>query len=84
MTTFLNKCAFLLQEYGVSYLRGAGTTLLLALVGTLAGCLIGFAVGTLQTIPIDPHRDPLYKRIPLCGRCGCCCGATSNCSAAPP
>ena len=26
MTTFLNKCAFLLQEYGVSYLRGAGTT----------------------------------------------------------
>ena len=65
MTTFLNKCAFLLQEYGVSYLRGAGTTLLLALVGTLAGCLIGFAVGTLQTIPIDPYRDPLYKRIPL-------------------
>ena len=65
MTTFLNKCAFLLQEYGVSYLRGAGTTLLLALVGTLAGCLIGFAVGTLQTIPIDPYRDSLYKRIPL-------------------
>ena len=65
MTTFLNECAFLLQKYGVSYLRGAGTTLLLALVGTLAGCLIGFAVGTLQTIPIDPHRDPLYKRIPL-------------------
>ena len=54
MTTFLNECAALLAEYGPSYLRGAGTTLLLALVGTLAGCLIGFAVGTLQTIPIDP------------------------------
>ena len=65
MTTFLNECAALLAEYGPSYLRGAGTTLLLALVGTLAGCLIGFAVGTLQTIPIDPQRDPLYKRIPL-------------------
>ena len=48
-----------------SYLRGAGTTLLLALVGTLAGCLIGFAVGTVQTIPIAPQRDPLHKRIPL-------------------
>ena len=83
MTTFLNECAFLLQKYGVSYLRGAGTTLLLALVGTLAGCLIGFAVGTLQTIPIDPHRDPCTSVSP-CGRCGCCCGATSNCSAAPP
>ena len=65
MYTFLNECAGLLAEYGPSYLRGAGTTLLLALVGTLAGCLIGFAVGTVQTIPIDPQRDPLHKRIPL-------------------
>ena len=65
MYEFLNECAFLLQKYGFSYLRGAGTTLLLALVGTLVGCLIGFAVGTVQTIPIDTHRDPLYKRIPL-------------------
>ena len=65
MYTFLNECAALLAEYGPSYLRGAGTTLLLALVGTLIGCLIGFAVGVLQTIPIDPQRDPLCKRIPL-------------------
>ena len=67
MYTFLNECAALLAEYGPSYLRGAGTTLLLALVGTLIGCLIGFAVGVLQTIPIDPQRDPLCKRIPLRG-----------------
>ena len=65
MYAFIRECASILQQYGPSYLRGAGTTLLLALVGTLFGCLIGFAVGTLQTIPIDPRRDPLYKRIPL-------------------
>lgn len=53
MQDFLTNCANVLQKYGFSYLRGAGTTLLLALVGTFFGCLIGFAVGALQTIP---HR----------------------------
>ena len=46
-------------------LRGAGTALLLALVGTFFGCLIGFAVGALQTIPIDKQRDPVWKRVLL-------------------
>ena len=55
----------MLQKYGFSYLRGAGTTLLLALVGTFFGCLIGFAVGALQTIPIDKQRDPAWKRVLL-------------------
>lgn len=52
-------------KYGFSYLRGAGTTLLLALVGTFFGCLIGFAVGALQTIPVDKQRDPVWKRVLL-------------------
>ena len=55
----------MLQKYGFSYLRGAGTTLLLALVGTFFGCLIGFAVGALQTIPVDKQRDPVWKRVLL-------------------
>lgn len=63
MQEFFAECAAVLQKYGFSYLRGAGTTLVLALVGTFFGCLIGFAVGALQTIPIDKHRDPLYKRM---------------------
>lgn len=29
------------------------------------GCLIGFAVGALQTIPIDKQRDPVWKRVLL-------------------
>lgn len=53
MQDFFANCATVLQKYGFSYLRGAGTTLLLALVGTFFGCLIGFAVGALQTIPVD-------------------------------
>lgn len=62
---FLTSCAEVLQRYGYSYLRGAGTTLLLALVGTFFGCLIGFAVGVLQTIPIDKKRDAAPKRFLL-------------------
>ena len=65
MQDFLTNCANVLQKYGFSYLRGAGTTLLLALVGTFFGCLIGFAVGALQTIPIDKQRDPAWKRVLL-------------------
>ena len=65
MQDFFSNCATVLQKYGFSYLRGAGTTLLLALVGTFFGCLIGFAVGALQTIPIDKQRDPVWKRVLL-------------------
>ena len=63
MQDFFANCATVLQKYGFSYLRGAGTTLLLALVGTFFGCLIGFAVGALQTIPVDKQRDPVWKRV---------------------
>ena len=62
MQNFFENCANVLQQYGFSYLRGAGTTLLLALVGTFFGCLIGFAVGAMQTIPVDKQRDPVWKR----------------------
>ena len=62
MQNFFENCANILQQYGFSYLRGAGTTLLLALVGTFFGCLIGFAVGAIQAIPIDKQRDPAWKR----------------------
>ena len=62
MQDFFVNCATVLQKYGFSYLRGAGTTLLLALVGTFFGCVIGFAVGALQTIPVDKQRDTVWKR----------------------
>ncbi len=59
---FLGRVAYILQNYGLSYLKGAGNTLLIALIGTIAGCIIGFLVGIVQTIPVS-KKDPLIKRI---------------------
>jgi len=52
---------FILEIYGPSFLRGAGTTMLIALVGTFIGCLIGFVAGIIQTIPVTKH-DNIIKR----------------------
>ncbi len=43
-------------------LKGAGTTILIAIVGTIIGCIIGFLVGMVQTIPITP-KDSIWKKI---------------------
>ena len=51
-------------KYGGMYLRGIGSTLVLALVATLLGCVIGFACGVLNTIPYT-SRDPFPKRFGL-------------------
>lgn len=48
-------------QYGGSYLNGIKNTLILALVATLIGCLIGFVCGILQTIP-HSKNDPPVKR----------------------
>lgn len=53
---FFERIVYILQNYGISYLKGAGTTLLIALVSTAIGCVIGFAVGIVQTIPVDKKR----------------------------
>ena len=42
---------YFVQTYGPMFLRGAGTTLIIALTGTLAGFLIGLGVGVVRTIP---------------------------------
>lgn len=42
---------YFVQTYGPMFLRGAGTTLFIALTGTLAGFLIGLGVGVVRTIP---------------------------------
>lgn len=58
---FLGRVFFILQRYGMSYLRGAGTTLLISLISTLFGCIIGFGVGVVQYLPIE-ERLPWWKR----------------------
>ena len=59
---FLEKIFYILGKYGTSYLAGAGTTMAIATVSTIIGCMIGFAVGVVQTIPLDKQRDPVWKR----------------------
>lgn len=61
MAEFMEGVRDCLTEYGPSYMDGAGRTLLISLVGTFFGCVIGFAVGIIQTIPTEA-RDPLWKR----------------------
>ena len=54
-------CAGLLSKYGERYLQGVGNTLLLAVVATLIGCIIGFICGVLNTIPYSKN-DSIVKR----------------------
>lgn len=53
--------AKLWTKYGSAYLSGIENTLILALVGTVIGCLIGFICGVLNTIPYS-HNDHPVKR----------------------
>ena len=64
MAEFIEGIIICWQKYGPSYLEGARNTVIISLVGTAIGCLIGFAVGIVQTIPSDKN-DPLWKRILL-------------------
>ncbi len=51
----------LLSDYGTVYLGGIRNTLILAIVATAIGCLIGFVCGILQTIPVL-KTDSALKR----------------------
>lgn len=61
---FLGRIFFILQRYGPSLLTGAEKTILIALVGTFFGCVIGFVIGVIQTIPLSKN-DALWKRVLL-------------------
>ena len=65
----MGKFAQLLQDvlrlctkYFPIYFSGMKNTVLLALIGTVLGCMIGFVCGVLNAVPYDP-KDPLRKRI---------------------
>ena len=48
-------------KYGPSYFAGMKNTLILALVGTVIGCLIGFVCGILNTIPYSRYDSKVKK-----------------------
>lgn len=60
-TTFFGWVFFLMEKYGSVMLKGAGVTLLLAVVGTFIGCLIGLVVGVIQTIPLEDNDSAAKK-----------------------
>lgn len=60
-TDFFSRVMLVFNRYGMSMLQGAGTSLKIALVGTLAGCVIGFAAGIVQTIPAQRGDNPAKR-----------------------
>ncbi len=64
MSTFAKLFADIAKlwgKYSASYLAGIRSTLILALVGTFLGCIIGFVCGVLNTIPCKPTDHPVKK-----------------------
>ena len=62
-TTFFGWVSFLLDKYSMDFLRGLLVTLELAIIGTILGCLIGFIVGMIRTIPIDEDSSVVRKTL---------------------
>lgn len=62
--TFLGWIAFLLEKYFPLFLQGTGATILIAVVGTIVGFIIGALVAIVRTIPIHP-KDNIFKKIIL-------------------
>lgn len=59
--TFLGWVLFLVDKYGMIFLKGAGVTLALAVVGTAIGCIIGLIVGIIQTISLEDDDSTIKK-----------------------
>jgi len=62
-TKLFADMAGLWSKYGGTYMGGIRRTLILATVGTLIGCLIGFAAGIIQTIPLRKNDSAVKKVI---------------------
>lgn len=59
--TFFGWVLFLVDKYGMIFLKGAGVTLALAVVGTAIGCIIGSIVGIIQTISLEDDDNTIKK-----------------------
>lgn len=61
---FLDRIGFLIEKYGSLILQGAGTTILIAVLGTIIGFIIGTLVAIVRTIPIQ-SKDNIFKKVLL-------------------
>lgn len=62
-TTFMQWVIFLLHKYLPFFIQGCEITFILALVGTLFGCVIGLLVGVLRTIPTPGPNANLAVKV---------------------
>ncbi|NLM84086.1 MAG: amino acid ABC transporter permease [Clostridiales bacterium] len=60
---FFQRVQNILANYGMTLLRGAGVTLLIATLSTFFGCIIGYIVGIIQTIPVGRRDHPAKKAV---------------------
>ena len=64
-TQLVSDIGKLWAKYGSLYMSGIEKTLILALVATVIGCIIGFICGVLNTIPCGKNDSPV-KRFFVC------------------
>lgn len=62
---FWGRIVFILNNYGNSFARGIGVTMAIALVSTFIGCVIGFFIGIILTIPENKQKKWSFKNIIL-------------------
>ena len=60
---FFGWVAYILNEYGSMLLSGAWKTMVIAVISTAIGCVIGFAVGIVQTIPTNRQENPVHLAV---------------------
>ena len=60
-STFFEWIGYVISNSGMSMLRGAGSTLVIAFVSTAVGCFIGLVIGIINTIPIEMNSHPAKK-----------------------
>ncbi|GAP41188.1 amino acid ABC transporter permease [Flexilinea flocculi] len=61
-TSFFEWVAFFVNKYGLFFIQGAGTTIFIASIGTIAGFAIGLAVAVVRTIPVE-ENDSLARKL---------------------
>lgn len=60
-TTFGGWVSYLFSHFAEQFAKGTVTTLELAFLGTVFGCLLGFLVGLVQSVTIDQHASPASR-----------------------
>lgn len=59
--SFFDWIVRIVSEYWQSFLRGTGNTLIMSIIGTVAGFLIGLLIGAARTIPVTRRNAWILK-----------------------